>query len=247
MILNHADWMFYVSGAVVNGAAGLQNLMDTVPITLWGDNTPMYVTPEGAEIAPTLQDYVTDRALRFGELTGEWFVEAALARDAYAPRADPVIARDGNRGRVALVYQAAAQDDPKGAVAAEIIAWLMTQIPEVEPVTDIYVLMGNVNTDSKVDIADAIALLGYLFGGGLKPPPVCAKAADANDDDRLDIADAIKILGYLFNRQPMLAPDHSLITAAGNTCTPYPAGGNDGTPFFPAAVGALPPCQTQCR
>ena len=111
----------------------------------------------------------------------------------------------------------------------------------------VYVLMGNVNTDGKVDIADAIALLGYLFGGGTKPPPVCAKAADANDDDRLDIADAIKILGYLFNRQPMLAPDHSLITAAGNTCTPYPAGGNDGTPFFPAAVGALPPCQTQCR
>ncbi len=111
----------------------------------------------------------------------------------------------------------------------------------------VYVLMGNVNTDGKVDIADAIALLGYLFGGGTKPPPVCAKAADANDDNRLDIADAIKILGYLFSQQPMLAPDHRTITAANNTCTAYPADGNDGTPFFPAEVGKLPPCETQCR
>ncbi|HAK96273.1 MAG TPA: hypothetical protein DCM87_15100, partial [Planctomycetes bacterium] len=111
----------------------------------------------------------------------------------------------------------------------------------------VYVLMGNVNTDNKVDIADAIALLGYLFGGGTKPAPQCAKAADANDDDKLDIADAIKILGYLFSQQPMLAPDHGAITAANNTCTGYPADGNDGAPFFPANVSGLPPCAVQCQ
>ncbi len=114
----------------------------------------------------------------------------------------------------------------------------------------VYVLMGNVNTDSKVDIADAIALLGYLFGGGTKPPPVCAKAADANDDNKLDIADAIKILGYLFSQQPMLAPDHSTITAAINTCTGYAADGvdtTDGKPYFPAQVSGLPACATQCQ
>jgi hypothetical protein len=114
----------------------------------------------------------------------------------------------------------------------------------------VYVLMGNVNTDSKVDIADAIALLGYLFGGGLKPPPVCAKAADANDDNKLDIADAVKILGYLFSQQPMLAPDHSTITAAINTCTGYDADGvdtSDGKPYFPVQVSGLPPCETQCQ
>ncbi len=118
-----------------------------------------------------------------------------------------------------------------------------------EPPTTISVLMGNVNTDKKVDIADAIALLGYLFGGGLKPPPVCAKAADANDDNKLDIADAIKILGYLFSQQSMLAPDHSTITAVANTCKPYAADGIDtfdGKPYFPAQVSGLPPCATPC-
>jgi len=117
-------------------------------------------------------------------------------------------------------------------------------------ITTIYVLMGNVNTDQKVDIADAIALLGYLFGGGLKPPPVCAKGADANDDNKLDIADAIKILGYLFSQQSMLAPDHSTVTAATNTCKGYAADGVDafdGKPYFPAQVSGLPPCATQCQ
>ncbi len=114
----------------------------------------------------------------------------------------------------------------------------------------ISVLMGNVNTDTKVDIADAIALLGYLFGGGTKPPPVCAKAADANDDNKLDIADAIKILAYLFSQGTMLAPDHSTITAADNTCKAYDADGIDSfdnKPYFPATVSTLPPCQTPCN
>ena len=251
MILNHADWMFYVS-IVNNGAEGLQHLMDTNPITLWGDNTPMYVTPDGAEIAPTLEDYKTDRALRFNELKGEWHIEAALARDAYAPRADPVIARDGNRGRVAFAYQTNPADptyvpDPKGAVAAEMIAWIMTQIPEIEPVTDIYVWMGNVNGDGAVNIADAVALLQYLFAGG--KPPVCAKAADANDDDAVNIADAVKILGFLFSGQAMTAPDGSGITAANNVCKGYAADGVDGknVPYFPAQVSGLPPCATQCK
>ncbi len=119
-----------------------------------------------------------------------------------------------------------------------------------EAPAEIFVLMGNVNTDSKVDIADAIALLGYLFGGGAKPPPVCAKAADANDDNKLDIADAIKILGYLFSQQAMLAPDHGTITAATNVCTGYAAGGVDdfdAKPYFPAQVSGLPPCAAPCR
>ena len=33
--------------------------------------------------------------------------------------ADPVIVRDGNRGRLALVHQTSEQDNPKGEVAAE--------------------------------------------------------------------------------------------------------------------------------
>ncbi len=112
------------------------------------------------------------------------------------------------------------------------------------PPAQIYVKMGAVNAGPGVDIADAIALLGYLFAQ--KAAPLCAKAADANDDDALNIADAITILGYLFSSKPMFAPDHSEIKAANNTCKGYAADGNDGKPFFPAKIGALNACDTQC-
>ena len=55
---------------------------------------------------------------------------------------------------------------------------------------------GDTNGDGKVDIADAIATLGHLFGGN--PAPMCPDAADANDDGQLNIADAIATLGHLF-------------------------------------------------
>ncbi len=55
---------------------------------------------------------------------------------------------------------------------------------------------GMINPDEKIDIADAIFLLGYLFAQ--KTPPSCPDAADANDDGKLDIADAIRTLGHLF-------------------------------------------------
>ncbi len=105
-------------------------------------------------------------------------------------------------------------------------------------VNDIFVLMGDANNSKAVDIADAIALLGYLFAQ--KAPPPCAKAADANDDDALNIADAISILGYLFSSKPMLAPDHSSVLAGNNTCTGYDA------QFIPEKIGALAGCATQC-
>jgi len=55
---------------------------------------------------------------------------------------------------------------------------------------------GDSNNDGGVNIADAIHVLGWLFGGG--EAPACEDAADANDDGDINIADAIYILGYLF-------------------------------------------------
>lgn len=55
---------------------------------------------------------------------------------------------------------------------------------------------GDVNDDGRLDIADAINLLDYLFNE--KPDPICPDSADANDDGRLDISDAIKIIDALF-------------------------------------------------
>ncbi|HAK95667.1 MAG TPA: hypothetical protein DCM87_11850 [Planctomycetes bacterium] len=65
---------------------------------------------------------------------------------------------------------------------------------------------GDANADGKLDIADAIKVLGYLFGGGTTTL-LCLDTGDANDDGKVDIADAIKILGHLFaNTGPLPAP-----------------------------------------
>jgi len=55
---------------------------------------------------------------------------------------------------------------------------------------------GNVNGDDRMNIADAIFILGYLYSGS--QAPTCLDAADANDDGAVDIADAITLLDHLF-------------------------------------------------
>jgi hypothetical protein len=61
---------------------------------------------------------------------------------------------------------------------------------------------GDTNASGTLNIADAVCLLGFLFGPGTDPcklgVPRCADAADANNDGKIDVADAVKILGHLF-------------------------------------------------
>ena len=69
---------------------------------------------------------------------------------------------------------------------------------------DITFLRGDSNCDGTADIADAIKILGYLFG---TPVADCLDAMDANDDGATDIADAITVLGHLFSATgPLPAP-----------------------------------------
>lgn len=55
---------------------------------------------------------------------------------------------------------------------------------------------GDVNTDNRVDIGDAIFLLKYLYLGekGLN----CIEALDVNGSESVDLSDAIYLLNYLF-------------------------------------------------
>ena len=129
--INHADYMFWGLGGR-NEVGGLQNMMDVDGITMWDDNTDMVVTSEGAAISPTLTDFQSDRPFHVDELDGDWAVEVSLAQSDDGTRADPIIVRDGNLGRLIPVIQTANGDEPKGAVAAEIIIWLMSTTP-VEP------------------------------------------------------------------------------------------------------------------
>ena len=125
-ILNHADYFgFGSTGNISNERGTLQNLMDIPDIEYYFGSVPMFVTTDGSALTPSLVNFQSDRVFRLDQLQGDWFAEKILANntgDARGTLADPVVVRDGNRGRIAIVHQTAYEDNPKGEVAAEIIA-----------------------------------------------------------------------------------------------------------------------------
>jgi hypothetical protein len=217
VIINHADWMFYVSNPTNNGVEGLQNMMDNPDIVLWYDDTPMSVTPAGVSIAPTLTDFLSDRPIPVGLLRDNWFVEAALAENADGTLAEPVIVREGNLGRLIPVYQTNSQDDdPKGAVAAEIIIWLEENATgEIGPT----LVRGDANSDGDLNLTDGIRILDFLFKGG--PALECEDAGDTDDNGTLEITDAIRLFGYLFlggDNPPPAVPGPSSVNYPPEDC-----------------------------
>ncbi len=74
---------------------------------------------------------------------------------------------------------------------------------------------GDANADSRVNIADAIAILEHLFQDF--GPLACQKTGDANDDGGVNIADAISLLNFLFLNDDPPPP-------------PFPEPGEDPTP-----------------
>jgi len=57
-------------------------------------------------------------------------------------------------------------------------------------------IRADANSDTAIDLSDAIFILNFFFTGG--DAPLCEDAADANDDGVLDISDAVKIMGVSF-------------------------------------------------
>jgi len=55
---------------------------------------------------------------------------------------------------------------------------------------------GDADSSGRLELTDAIRVLGHLFLGGTELP--CPDAADADDNGVLQITDAVRILGYLF-------------------------------------------------
>jgi hypothetical protein len=131
IIVNTGDYMFYVNsgGTNLNGEGGIREMMDNPTITMWDDNTSVSMTAEGHAVAPSLQDFQTDRPFHLNELQGDWEPELILAQNAAGTRADPVIVRNtATGGRLGIFYQTASQDnDPRGEVMSEWINnWYLT-------------------------------------------------------------------------------------------------------------------------
>ena len=136
-ILNHADYIGYQSTPdpenVVGGLAGesnrhagLQNLMDNPNIVIpFSNGVSMIVTEDGMALTPSLDDLTSKRFMPLNQLQGKWFAEKVFASDTgdnLATYADPVIVRDGNLGRIAIVYaNIGLANLPNETVAAEII------------------------------------------------------------------------------------------------------------------------------
>ena len=55
---------------------------------------------------------------------------------------------------------------------------------------------GDADDDGKVNLTDAIAILGYLFRGG--DTPGCLDAADLDNDGAVKLNDGVRVLNYLF-------------------------------------------------
>jgi hypothetical protein len=110
---------------------------------------------------------------------------------------------------------------PFRALAATFEA---VELPE-PPVAVPQFVRADANSDGKVDLSDAVAILGYLFlGGSLE----CLDAADSNDDGKIDLSDPIYILNFLFVGGPAPPP-------------PYPDCGEDPTDDA-VDCGAYEPC-----
>lgn len=80
-------------------------------------------------------------------------------------------------------------------------------------------LPGNINQDNRLNLVDAIGLLGTLFQGD---PAPCDEGdfegegnrllLDSNGDGGIDLTDAVHLLNYLFRGGPPVA--------LGTTCRP---------------------------
>jgi hypothetical protein len=63
---------------------------------------------------------------------------------------------------------------------------------------------GDANDDGRVNLADAIDILGWLFLG--EAPPRCEESADADHDGAINITDPVALLGHLFLGGPPPPP-----------------------------------------
>ena len=122
IFLNTADYIFYVTlGGGANGVNGLINMMD-INVDMWGDNTAIKPTKDGAKYTPSLKAYATFRPFKETQIVKPWEVEVVFG-DNGAGFFDPGIVHDTETdGRIGIAFQepnVAAL--PRGEVLAEMI------------------------------------------------------------------------------------------------------------------------------
>lgn len=57
-------------------------------------------------------------------------------------------------------------------------------------------ICGNANSDTQVNVSDAVYIINYVFVGGDAPDPI--ETADANCDATVNVSDAVYLINYVF-------------------------------------------------
>ncbi|MFP6752831.1 MAG: hypothetical protein VB855_14215 [Pirellulaceae bacterium] len=80
---------------------------------------------------------------------------------------------------------------------------------------------GDANADGRINMADGMSVLGYIFLGS--EAPECLDAADADDNGELAITDSLRLFGYLFNgASAPAAPSPSSVIYGSGDCEEDP-------------------------
>ena len=61
-------------------------------------------------------------------------------------------------------------------------------------------ILGDVNNDKELTLADVVYLINYLYRNGTEPMPL--DAGDANCDGEINVSDVIYLINYLYRGGP---------------------------------------------
>jgi hypothetical protein len=124
MILNTADYIFYVTeGGGANADTGLKNMTDS-NFDLWTDGNTSQPTADGAAYTPSLIEFTAPRSFVVQQVEDDpdWEMEVIFGSSADGANADPAIIRNLTYGgRVGIVFQVSDDSMPRGDVMTEMI------------------------------------------------------------------------------------------------------------------------------
>ena len=119
----------------------------------------------------------------------------------------------GDTARSAYTVNVSGDETFLGTFDHDINGLALIEVAVPCPVGDEFI-RGDCNSDTGVNVADAVFLLGSLFVPG-SPPLSCRDAGDINDDGGVNVADAVFLLGSLFVPNSPGIPEPNLQSGCG--------------------------------
>lgn len=151
IILNTADYIFYVTeGGGANAEQGLKNMMD-INVDMWSGGTAIKPTDDGAKYTPSLGAFTSERTFKAAQIVDPWEVEVVFG-DNGAGNLDPAIVHDTETGgRIGIAFQEPNNGGlPRGEVFAEMIDNYLAEVlgaAAVDPNEKVTTTWGHIKSD----------------------------------------------------------------------------------------------------